>query len=128
MEQLILSHCKTIGDLRNFSSDEVPEFLFIKKVDRLWVFDQVVYNNIGSKTLHGDYVDRGIWLAGEKEGLWVARYLINPMLKWSEGIYRNHKHHGLWTFWWNTGHKYFQVTYKNGEEEGMWTSDGTKGI
>ena len=49
--------------------------------------------------------------------------------KKSEGLFKNGRHHGLWTYWYANGQKERETTYKDGKMDGpstWWNEKGQK--
>ena len=62
----------------------------------------------------------GLYKDGKRDGLWTFYNRISGQKEW-DTTYKDGKKDGLHIGWWENGQKWFEGTYKDGKEDGLWT-------
>ncbi len=73
----------------------------------------------------GQKIEEGIYKDGKEDGLWTYWHSNGKKLK--EINFKNGKPHGKLTKWWSNGKKRYEETYKDGKfiSEKRWNEDGS---
>ncbi len=114
----ILEEASYDTDIENVCSSGIHFFLERHVAEQ---YDLSLIDNRLLQTWHenGQKCAEGIFKNGKEEGVWT--YWYDNGQKNYTGMFKNGKEEGVWKYWHYNGHKKAERIYKDGEKEGVWT-------